>query len=120
MDDLQTLYDVDLPARDFIEIPPWIDPDIYVAQIAAILQGGCASGAYMPAVCYPDARRTMAERGDDVLAYIEESYGDIPAPKSGESWSGIACYYLTMAVELWAGSVAQNLADTIEGGSEND
>ena len=92
-DVLSTLYNAEFLARDLgAEIPPWIDADIYTAQIAAIIEGGCASGAYMPACVYADARRTMGEHGDDVLAYIEDSWGEVPPPKPGESWSGLACY----------------------------
>ena len=35
-----------------IDTPRWIDKDISPADIAAIIQGGCASGAYMPAVIF--------------------------------------------------------------------
>ena len=35
-----------------IDVPGWIDQDITPADVAAIVQGGCASGAYMPAVTY--------------------------------------------------------------------
>ena len=75
-----------------IDVPAWISQDISPADVAAILEGGCASGAYMPAVTYHQALNTMHENGDDVLEYIEECYGEIPQPKAGESWSGLACY----------------------------
>ena len=35
-----------------IEIPRWIEQDISPQDVAAIVQGGCESGAYMPAVTY--------------------------------------------------------------------
>lgn len=111
---LSTLYDIDSPARDFATIPAWVDPDIHVTQIAAIIQGGCASGAYMPAVTYADARRTMAKHGDEVLTYIEDHSGQVPPPKRGESWSGIAVFYLSIAVELWSAAVSEDLAAAIE------
>ena len=63
----------------------------------------------MPAVTYYQALATMAEHGDDVLEYIEDTLGEIPAPKAGESWSGLAVFYLSMAVELWAGDVMSQL-----------
>ena len=103
------LWNYDEPCADYFnranmadDIPAWIDQDITPADVAAIMQGGCASGAYMPAVTYHTARQVMAEHGDDVLDYIEAELGEIPAPAPGTSWSGIACHYLSMAVELWA------------------
>lgn len=82
--------------------PQWIEP-VEVADIAAIQQGGCASGAYMPAVTYHDARVMMSAHGDDVLQYIEDGIGELPQVPDGTSWSGMAVFYLSVAVELWAG-----------------
>jgi hypothetical protein len=94
-----------------IGVPAWIEQDISPCDVAAIVQGGCDSGAYMPAVTYHKALKTMSEHGDDILQYIEDQLSDVPPPKKGESWAGIACHYLTIAVELWASSVADELAD---------
>jgi hypothetical protein len=88
-----------------IDIPAWIEQDICPATIASIAQGGCNSGAYMPAVTYHSALRTMAECGDDVLQYINDQISELPAPSADESWSGMACFYLSTAVELWAGDI---------------
>lgn len=90
--------------------PAWITKPLSPYDIAAINQGGCASGAYMPAVTYWDASVTMAEHGDAVLDYIEEHYGSIPKPADCESWSGMACFYLSFAVELFA-FIHEDLAD---------
>ena len=76
-----------------------------VCEIVPIYEGGCASGAYMPAVTYHTAALVMNEYGDDVLEFIEGNLGEIPAPKPGESWAGMVVYYISMAVELWAGCV---------------
>lgn len=81
--------------------PTWITQDLSPADIAAINQGGCASGAYMPAVTYYQAGQTMAEHGDDVLQFIEDHCGELPQPDKGESWSGMACFYLSCAVETF-------------------
>ena len=91
-----------------IAIPAWIDDDITPADIAAIIQGGCGSGAYMPAVTYYTAAQIMAEHGDDVLDYIESNYGPLP-DVNGQAWSQMACTYLSCAVELWACSVESEL-----------
>ena len=85
--------------------PDWItcNQSLDLADIQAIQQGGCESGAYMPAVTYYTARMTMAEHGDNVLDYIEEQYGELPDIPKDSSWSGISVFFLSYAVELWAG-----------------
>jgi hypothetical protein len=106
------LWNDDEPIADRfedIEVPEWIDFDISPRDVAAILQGGCASGAYMPAVTYHRAVATMAEHGDDVLQFIEDCCGELPQPAMGESWSGLACFYLSYAVELWAMAAGDTL-----------
>lgn len=85
-----------------MDVPAWIDQDITTADIAAINQGGCASGAYMTAVTYHKANAIMAEYGDDVLAYIEDAYGELPEVPAGTSWSGMAVFYLSVGVESFA------------------
>lgn len=97
-DDEREIKDVD----EIEEPPEWIKPDTTVSQLMAIEQGGCDSGAYMPAVTYYDAAQTMAKHGNDVLQYIQDALGELPRPKPEESWSGLACFYLSSAVELWA------------------
>jgi hypothetical protein len=95
--------------RDVIESmqdqPYWLTEagELTYYDIQAVNQGGCASGAYMPAVTYHTAKQHMATHGDDILEYIEMSIGEIPAPPSTESWAGMAVYYFSMAVELWCG-----------------
>ena len=81
--------------------PDWITQSLSPADIAAINQGGCASGAYMPAVTYYQATKTMAEHGNDVLQFIEDSYGELPKIPDDSSWDGIAVFYLSIAVELF-------------------
>lgn len=109
---ISELYEMgDLSADGYVEVPAWIEDDITCADIAAICEGGCASGAYMPAVTYHKALQTMSDHGDDVLQYIDDvgcgiSGGDLV----GEgSWAGMACYLLSMAVELWASSAAEEI-----------
>ncbi len=83
------------------EQPAWITQALSPCDIAAINQGGCASGAYMPAVTYHQAVETMSEHGDDVLQFIEDNHGELPTVPKGESWSGIAVFYLSFAVEMF-------------------
>ena len=83
--------------------PSWIKEDLDQDDINAICRGGCESGAYMPAVTYWQAVETMGEHGDAVMEYIDDMIGsELPEYPQGESWSSMACHYLSMAVELWA------------------
>jgi hypothetical protein len=102
-----------------LDVPAWISDDISPYDVAAICQGGCASGAYMPAVTYSKALATMAEHGDDVLQYIDDALGELPAPPSDASWSGLAVFYLSTAVELWASS-AEGILEEYEPETEQD
>lgn len=97
-----------------IQVPEWIEQDICAMTIASICNGGCASGSYMPAVTYWQALQTMSQHGDFVLHYIEEALGELPNPHEvfeGLTWSGMACFYLSYAVELWAGDIMGQLEE---------
>lgn len=104
-----------------IEIPDWIEGRLSPSDIAAICQGGCASGAYMPAVTYHKAMSTMGKHGDDVIDFID-SYGDngLPTLSSAKSWAGICCDILSYATELWAHSVYAELEDMGDDDDEDD
>ena len=107
------LWNTETPITDIegldIDVPVWIDQEITPYDIAAICQGGCASGAYMPAVTYHKALKTMNDHSDEILNYIEECFGEVPEPPSDTSWEGRACYYVSSAVELWAYSLESEL-----------
>ena len=109
------LTELDWGASGF-EVPNWIDQDICPSTIAAIVQGGCASGAYMPAVTYYDASNIMRDYGDDVLGYLESTLDRLPAIPAGESRSGIDVLFLSTAVELWAFGVYEELMGLEEEG----
>ena len=114
----QAMWDNEEPiaqmrSDDNLAVPLWIEQDISPSQVAAILQGGCESGAYMPAVTYWDAKQTMNGNGDDVLQYIEDALGEVPQFKH-ESWSALACFYVSCAVELWASSIEEELEQALE------
>jgi len=108
-------YDIwndEMTIRDrALDVPDWIDQDITAQDVAAIEQGGCASGAYMPAVTYHQALQTMSQHGDDILQYLQDIYGELPKPRDDESWSGIAVFYLSCAVETWALGAFLQLTD---------
>ena len=97
-----------------IDVPAWIEDEISPSDVAAIVQGGCASGAYMPAVTYASALGTMARYGDDVLQFLQDNLGELPKPDDAESWSGMACFYLSAAVDLWAASVEDELETALD------
>lgn len=107
------IWNCETPVIDllFCEIPSWIEQDIAPYDVAAIVHGGCASGAYMPAVTYHRAAAVMADHGDDVLDYITQSTGHLPPAPADTSWSGLACFYLSYAVELWADSIHRELEE---------
>ena len=90
-----------------IDVPAWIDQEISPSTVAAICQGGCASGAYMPAVTYHEALQTMTEHGDEVFDLLETVDNLMPGVVT--SWAGLACDYLSKAVELWAYGVQAEL-----------
>lgn len=114
------LWEHDVPVTDFeIDVPAWINQDITAYDVAAIIEGGCASGAYMPAVTYHTANDIMAEHGDDVLEYIEDAIGELPSV-DGESWKGMAVKYLSAAVELWCSSIEDELESAIEDNQEEE
>jgi len=96
--------------------PKWITEPLTPYDIAAINQGGCASGAYMPAVTYHQARETMNEHGDDVLDYIQEHMGELPKPDDDTAWSQLATLYLSHAIEIFCSvhSDIENWEDDIE------
>jgi len=92
-----------------LDVPRWIEQDIDVNDVRAIIQGGCASGAYMPAVTYYQALKTMSEYGDEVLETLEGL--ELDSNFLGLSWSGMACYILSAAVEQWACAIEDELAE---------
>jgi len=111
-----------------IDVPEWISQDITYQHIRTIMQGGCASGAYMPAVTYYQALKTMSEHGDAVFDYLDdgdclamalESLSCHTQSPSGltpiQSWAGMACYFLSSAVEQWAHTVEQQVTDGVRG-----
>ena len=90
------------------QLPDWIE-SMSPYDIAAINQGGCDSGAYMPAVTYYTARETMAQYGDDVLEFLDMAYDSFLVPDD-ISWSGLCVHYLSGAVEMWC-ALNEHLAD---------
>ena len=101
-----------------ISQPDWLAYELTAMDIASICQGGCASGAYMPSVRYHQANETMAAHGDEVLEYITDQLGELPQPANETSWTGLACFYLSYAVELWASNIMWQLENLELEGAE--
>jgi hypothetical protein len=100
------------PVRELgIDVPKWIDQDINPGTIAAICQGGCESGAYMPAVTYFEASKTMYHHGDAILEFIEEAWGEVPTIEAGQSWCAYDTVLVSKAVELWASAAYSELEE---------
>jgi len=117
-DEGSLLWGLEDPIASYLEegfdVPQWIDKDISPNDVAAIVQGGCASGAYMPAVTDYKASWTMSQYGDcdgGVLEFIENQTREIPQPPKDQSWAGLACFYLSYAVELWAGAAQREFTE---------
>jgi len=93
------LWNTDQPVTDFnIDVPAWIEQDITCTDIAAIIQGGCESGAYMPAVTYRTALDTMSEHGEDVIDYIYGSGLTFTLDAGSETFSQFCVKVLSSAV----------------------
>lgn len=116
---------------DEVDFPDWIEWDcftdkiseedeeiVWVSSIKDVVNGGCASGSYMPAVIYTKAMDTMKDHGDEVLQYIWEQLGEIPEPTNIDGscfhWSSKACFYLSVAVELWASGLYHEIEEAEE------
>ncbi len=113
-----------------VDFPDWLDDDLFTIREESldpnedstqylqlqlckdVVQGGCASGSYMPAVTYWQAMKVMQDHGNDVLDYIQQQLGDeYPQPPKDASWQGIACHYLSMACELWCSSMLSQVGE---------
>lgn len=122
MSEYQEAWNNEEPVSELgLTVPAWIDQDISPSEIAAIVQGGCASGAYMPAVTYYDAGQTMEKWGDDILNYLDEyADGDDLGTVSLDNfvlddvWLGLSVHLLSSAVELWASSVIDEIEEKLE------
>lgn len=75
-----------------------------IADIQAIQQGGCASGAYMPAVTYSTALECMVSHNVSVESQLEGLGHEFTFYPSEETFSGFAVKIVSAAVETWAAS----------------
>ena len=110
---LQRLYSVDRPVYDYgIEPPHWISETISTLDVAAIIEGGCQSGTYPPAVEYRQALETMRRYGDEIFEFIKDNQWELPRFEI-TSWKAGAVEIVSTAVEMWCNNVADELAERI-------
>tara|TARA_R110000765_G_scaffold63244_1_gene122940 strand:+ start:641 stop:1054 length:414 start_codon:yes stop_codon:yes gene_type:complete len=98
-----------------VVVPAWVDRDISPADVASILAGGCHAG-YASGTTYHEAQQVMslhADSEDGVFAFLVSLYGTLPPIPDGTSWSGLASYFLCLAVERWAENVEPELLRSI-------
>ena len=98
-------------SRDWREIveamnnqPSFLEYELDVSDIQAILQGGCASGAYMPAVTYHTAEETMKQHSRAIEEQIEPIAYDLDGIKwnvEEETFSAFCVKCVSLAVESW-------------------
>ena len=98
-------------------VPEWVDLGYIstVETLSEIRDYGCESGVYMPAVRYRDALLTMSEYGDEIMEFLNDNYffdsGIFNARH--ESFSSLCVQLLSAAVEIWAGSLYEELQDSM-------
>lgn len=103
--------------------PEWLEQMSnieYFTTLASIAQGGCASGAYMPAVTYHSAKMALfCELGESMVEYAVDFLAEIDSLdqvaiqlKDGVQY--MAAYLASVAVEAWVYEVEQDVLDKID------
>lgn len=82
-----------------------------VSELQAILQGGCASGAYMPAVTYFSALECMNEHYEEIEEILNDYCDQYVFDPQSQSWASFATELVSAAVEIWV----MQFADTLDG-----
>jgi hypothetical protein len=75
-------------------------------DIEAVRQGGCASGAYMPAVTYCIAAECMYKFGHEIVEYLDQQgYGTecefLQLNPQEDTYAGWCVKVVSAAVEEW-------------------
>ena len=75
-------------------------------DIAAVIQGGCASGAWMPAVTYWQSAEILQKYEDEILELLAHAGVDMAMLISAEqdnreSYRDLGCKLVSAAVEIW-------------------
>ena len=79
-------------------------------DIEAVRQGGCASGAYMPAVTYCIAVECMYKFGHEIVEYFDrQGYGTwheaLQLDPQNDTYAGWCVRVVSLAVEHWCWEV---------------
>ena len=78
----------------------------------AILQGGCESGAYTPAVTYQTAQAIMNQYSDSIetiFEHLDSGYTVIEWDIMRDTFATFCVKVVSMAVELWVQQFAEEL-----------
>ena len=105
--DLESFLEAMNDQPEFLQFMGEIDD---VSELIAIYEGGCSSGAYMPAVTYYTASQCMASDASGSVEEELEDYGGITFNPAEESFSQFASKLCAMAVEIFV----QNQSNVIE------
>ena len=117
---IKRLYSVDRPVSDYgIEPPGWISEPISTLDVAAILEGGCQSGTYPPAVEYRQALETMNVYGDEIIGFLCNNMWEVPRFEV-TSWPRAAVKILSTGIEMWCWTVADELAERMRWEGDGD
>lgn len=83
-------------------------------DIAAVIQGGCASGAWMPAVTYNRAAEILRDHEGEVFVLLEDA-GIDPAtlPGASRSYRQFGCDLVSAAVEVWCARWADHAGEVL-------
>ena len=101
---------------DFLEVMGVIES---VEELASIIEGGCESGAYMPAVTYDTALECMTKHYDSIEEQISLTQGDeakFTFNPASDSFAGFCVQLCSFAVESWAQSYSELVGCLLENG----
>lgn len=112
------LWEHDFPVAEILgNVPNFLNSDTFGIitpyDVAGILQGGCASGSWMPAVTYGTATGILLEHESEVLDLIE-GYGAFTFDPENESLGGFHCKLVSCGVEIWCAGVEEKLIEALE------
>ena len=117
-DMLKRLYSVNRSVSDYgIEPPHWISETISTTDVAAIIEEGCRSDTYPPAVSHAQALETMNSYGDEIIEFICNNQWEVPRFEI-TSWPHGAVKILSIGIVLWCSNVADELAERIRWDSD--
>jgi len=80
-----------------------------ISELQAIIQGGCESGAYMPAVTYANALDAMGKHSTDIEFWASQTIEEIVFNPSEDTFSGLATKLCSAAVENWVNQFFSDL-----------